>query len=74
VLGVTAMVFIAIVMNISVMSWLSVLLVDETGVSGENYKLHNFSGDSIPLKSVNEQNMCERKNISYLWVSYIVFI
>jgi len=65
VLGVTAIVFIAIFMNISAMSWLSVLFVEETGVPGENYKPHNFSGDSIPKKSVYEQNMCERKNISY---------
>jgi hypothetical protein len=33
---VTAMVFNAIFNNISVISWQSVLLVEETGVTGEN--------------------------------------
>jgi len=32
------MVFNATFNNISVISWLSVLLVGETGVSGENYR------------------------------------
>ena len=65
VLEVTAMVFVAIFMNISAMLRLSVLFVEETGVPGENYQPHNFSGNSIPLKSVYGQNMCERKNICY---------
>jgi hypothetical protein len=32
------MVFIATFNNISVLSWRSVLLVEETGVHGENYR------------------------------------
>jgi len=38
VLGVMVMVFNATFNNISVISWLSVLLVEETGVSGENHR------------------------------------
>jgi hypothetical protein len=37
VLGYGVMVFNATFNNISVISWLSVLLVEETGVAGENY-------------------------------------
>ena len=37
-LGVVVMVFKATFNNISVISWLSVLLVEETGVSGENHR------------------------------------
>ena len=36
--GYRAMVFNATFNNISVISWRSVLLVDETGVPGENYR------------------------------------
>ena len=36
-LGVRVMVFNATFNNISVISWQSVLLVEETGVSGENH-------------------------------------
>jgi hypothetical protein len=35
--GVRAMVFNATFNNISVLSWRSILLVEETGVPGENY-------------------------------------
>ena len=35
---VRAMVFNAIFNNISIISWQSVLLVEETGVSGENHQ------------------------------------
>ena len=38
VLEVTVMVFIAIFMNISALSWPSVLYVEETRVPGENHK------------------------------------
>jgi hypothetical protein len=36
--GVMGMMFNATVNNISVISWLSVLLVEETGVPGENHR------------------------------------
>jgi hypothetical protein len=37
-LGIRVMVFDASFNNISVISWLSVLLVEETGVPGENHR------------------------------------
>jgi hypothetical protein len=37
-MGLGIMMFNAIFNNISVISWMSVLLVDETGVSGENHR------------------------------------
>jgi hypothetical protein len=37
-LGIRVMVFDATFNNISVISWLSVLLVEETGVPGENHR------------------------------------
>jgi hypothetical protein len=37
-MGLGIMMFNAIFNNISVISWMSVLLVEETGVSGENHR------------------------------------
>jgi len=48
------MVFVATFINISIISWRSVLLVEETGVPGENHRpvaslsgiwTHNVNGD-----------------------------
>jgi len=43
----TAMVFNATFNNISVRSWLSVLLVEETGVPGENHRPFSSHGQTL---------------------------
>jgi hypothetical protein len=48
--------FNAIVNNISIISWWSVLLVEETGVPGENqYKLESF--EKLLIVNATRKNM-----------------
>jgi hypothetical protein len=64
-LGVTVMVFNAILNNISDISWRSVLLVEEIGVPGENYRpatsqwqtlSHNVVSSTPRLSGIQTQN------------------
>ena len=52
------MVFNATFNNISVISWRSVLFVDETGVPGENHKVRNKYHDTCEVLNIRTRICC----------------
>ena len=57
-LGIRAMVFNATFNNIPVISWLSMLLVDEPGVPGENHRPAASHGQTLSHKVVTLVVIC----------------